>query len=122
MKNKVKQLNRSRRHKRVRADINGTSKRPRISVFKSNKGLTVQLIDDENRVTVLSNHIQSTVTGSKSGKYTNKTDMAKLIGELLAGKAREIGISEAVFDRGGYKYHGRIKALADGLRAGGLKF
>lgn len=118
MNRKRKQLNRIRRHSRVRSRIIGTAKRPRISVFKSNKNIFVQLIDDEKGKTLLSNSMK----GKKGAKKSSKSDHAKVAGEALAKKAKEGGITNVVFDRGGYKYHGRVKALADGLRAGGLKF
>ena len=118
MDTKKKQLNRTRRHKRVRATIKGTAERPRVSVFKGNRHVFVQFIDDEAGKTVLSNKI---VSDSKSKIKGTKTDKAIKIGEMLADKAKEAGISKAVFDRSGFKYHGRIKAVADGLRKGGLK-
>lgn len=114
-----KQLNRTRRHRRVRALIRGTKERPRVSVFKSNKHIFVQLIDDESRKTIFSSKI---VSSKKSKIKSSKSDKAGEIGKMVANKAKIAGINEVVFDRGGYKYHGRIKALADGLRAGGLKF
>ncbi len=129
MNSKQKQLNRTRRHKRVRARIVGTKERLRVSVFKSNKHIFVQLIDDESRKTILSSKIVSTEKskisakgGPASGGKGKKTERATEIGKMLAEKAKTAGINEVVFDRGGYKYHGRIQALADGLRAGGLKF
>lgn len=102
----------------MRAKIIGTAKRPRVSVFKSNKNIFVQLIDDERGKTLFSNSIKD----KKGAKKSSKSDHAKVVGEALAKKAKETGIADVVFDRGGYKYHGRVKALADGLRAGGLKF
>ena len=119
MDTKKKQLNKQRRHRRVRAVIKGTAERPRVSVFKGNRHVFVQFIDDETGKTVLSNKI---VSDSKSKIKGTKTDKATKIGEMLADKAKEAGISEAVFDRGSFKYHGRIKAVAEGLRKGGLKF
>ena len=116
-KAKSKQLNRITRHKRVRAKIIGTAKRPRVTVFKSSNNLFVQFIDDDKNKTILSNSPKDKKT-TKKGK---KVDLAKTIGEALASKAKAAGINEVVFDRGGYKYHGRIKALAEGLRTGGLK-
>ena len=99
--------------------ITGTKARPRVSVFKSNRHIFVQLIDDESRKTILSSKV---VSASKSKSKGGKSEKASEIGKVIAEKAKAIGISEVVFDRGGYKYHGRVKALADGLRAGGLKF
>ena len=105
---KTKRENRIRRHRRVRAVIKGTSARPRLSVFRSNKYIYGQLIDDEKGATLLSHN------GPKTS--------ALKVGELLAKKAVEKGVSRIVFDRGGYKYQGQIKDLAEGLRAGGLNF
>jgi len=119
MKVKIKRDNRIRRHNRVRAVIKGTSDRPRISIFKSNRHVFVQFIDDTSRKTILSSKIVSAKKGKTKGTKTEEiVEMAK----VLAKKAEEVGVKEVVFDRGGYKYHGRVKALADGLRAGGLKF
>ena len=119
MDNKTKKLNRQRRHARVRTQIIGSNKRPRASVFKSNKHVFVQLIDDENGKTLFSSKVLSS---KKSKLRGSKTKKAIEIGKIVAEKAKSVGINEFVFDRGGYKYHGRIKAVADGLRAGGLKF
>lgn len=107
------------RHTRVRARIFGTAERPRASIFKSNKHIFAQFIDDKTGKTVLSSKIVS--VGKTKIKGT-KTHKASKIGEMLAEKAKELGIKEVVFDRGGFKYHGRIKAFAEGLRKGGLKF
>lgn len=114
-----KQQHRINRHKRVRAKVSGTAERPRVSVFKSNKHIFVQFIDDKDRRTILSSKI---ISGSKSKIKESKTDKAAKIGEMLAEKAKESGIKEIIFDRGGFKYHGRVKAVAEGLRKGGLKF
>ena len=119
MNSKSKQLHRISRHRRVRAKILGTKERPRVSVFKSSRHIFVQLIDDSSGKTILSSKI---VSDTKSKIKGTKTDKAMVIGKVLAEKAKEAGIKEAVFDRGGYRYHGRVKALADGLRAGGIKF
>ncbi len=107
------------RHKRVRAKVLGTSERPRVSVFKSNKHVFVQFIDDTAGKTIISSQV---VSQSKSKIKGSKTEIASKIGEMLAEKAKEAGIKEVVFDRGGFKYHGRIKSIADGLRKGGIKF
>jgi len=115
---KTKQLRRQRRHRRVRARIIGTSERPRISVFKSSKHLFVQFIDDKTGKTIISSKV---ISAKKSKIKGTKTDKAAKIGEMLAEKAKEGGIKEAIFDRGGFKFHGRIKAVADGLRRGGIK-
>jgi len=118
MNTKKKQLNKQRRHQRVRAKIVGTKERPRVSVFKSNKHIFVQFIDDEAGKTILSSKV---VVSKKSKIKDTKIDKAMKTGEMLAEKAKEAGIREIVFDRGGFKYHGRVKAVADGLRKGGLK-
>jgi len=115
----TKRNNRNRRHNRVRAKISGTVEVPRISVFRSNRHIFVQLIDDNSNKTLLSSTIKPKNESKIKG---SKTEVAGLIGENLALRAQEKGISKVVFDRGGYKYHGRVKALAEGLRKGGLKF
>ena len=113
-KNSDKKLNRIRRHKKVRAKISGTSSKPRIAVFKSNQYIYVQVVDDENGKTLLSVSDMEVKTGKKS-------DKALKIGETLAARMKEKGLLEAVFDRGGFKFHGRVKSVADGLRSGGIK-
>jgi large subunit ribosomal protein L18 len=113
MTKKEKFLNRKRR---VSAKIKGTTKRPRLSVFKSNKEIYAQLIDDSKAATICSFSSKRV----KEGK--NKTEVAALVGEGLAKEAKSKKIKEIVFDRSGYKYHGRVKALAEGARKGGLKF
>lgn len=110
MGTETKQKNRARRHKRVRAKVKGTHERPRLSVFRSARHIYAQLIDDQNGVTLLS---------MKGGA---KADAAFKVGEGMAKKALEKGVKEVVFDRGGFAYHGRVKALGDGARTGGLKF
>lgn len=114
-KNFSKQLNRTRRHARVRAKIAGTASRPRIAVFKSNQYIYVQVVNDEAGKTLLS-------VSDIEAKKGKKAEKALRAGESLAAKMKEKGLSEAVFDRGGFKFHGRVKAIADGLRAGGIKF
>lgn len=109
---------RLKRHARVRAKISGTAERPRLNVFRSAKHIYAQLIDDVNGVTLAS---ASTMDKGFEG-FGGNCDAAKTVGETLAKKAAEKGISEAVFDRGGYVYHGRVKALAEGARENGLKF
>lgn len=106
----------ARRHGRVRVKISGTELRPRLSVFRSNRGLFVQIINDQNGQTLVSAH-------SREIKMTgHKTDVALALGKLLADKAKTKNISLVSFDRGCYKYHGRVKALADGARENGLQF
>ena len=106
-----------RRQKRVRAKISGTDKKPRLCVFRSNNHIYVQLINDDKKKTILSASDQKL----KKGKMT-KVDLAKEIGKLIAEKALEKKIEKVIFDRGPYKYHGRVKAVAEGAREGGLKF
>ena len=114
-KTNLKKEKRLRRHARIRAKIFGTAKIPRLSVFKSNKHISAQLIDDENSVTFLSVH-------SSQVKAKNMTEKAKLVGQEIATKARAKKILKVVFDRGGFSYAGKIKTLADATREGGLKF
>lgn len=109
-----------RRKKRVRAKIVGTKKRPRLSVFRSNEHIYAQLIDDESGRTLIG--LSDKILGKKKMEKMKKTQVASLLGEELAKKTRRKRISSVVFDRSGYKYHGRVKALAEGARKGGLKF
>jgi large subunit ribosomal protein L18 len=108
---------RLRRHKRVRGKVSGTAERPRLVVTRSNRGIVAQLVDDSNSRTVAS----ATWLQVKSFKG-NKTAQAAEVGKLLAQSAKDAKIDRVVFDRGGYLYHGRVKALADAAREGGLKF
>ncbi|MBE0676795.1 MAG: 50S ribosomal protein L18 [Bacteroidales bacterium] len=105
---------------RIRKTIKGTAGKPRLSVFRSNKQIYVQLIDDINQTTILSACSKEKDVASQTG--VNKKDQAALVGKLLAGKCKEKGIDSVVFDRNGYRYHGRVKSLADAAREGGLKF
>jgi large subunit ribosomal protein L18 len=108
---------RLRRRRRVRAKIHGTAERPRISVFRSNRGISAQLIDDDAGRTIAAvNWTEADVRG------LSRADQPKRVGALLAERAKEAGIEQAVFDRGGYQYHGRVRALAEGAREGGLAF
>ena len=100
---------------RIRGKISGTAERPRMSVFRSNKGIYVQVIDDLAGVTLAA-------ASSKGLEGGTKTEVAAKVGKEIAKKAQEKGISEVVFDRNGYLYHGRVKSLADAAREGGLKF
>ncbi len=118
---KTKKEKREKRHKRLRAKIIGSAKQPRLSVFKSNKHTYAQLIDDSKGKTLFS--ASDLEIKSKENKKDNKkTDLAKKIGQLIAKKGIENKIKKVVFDRGGYKYHGRIKGVAEGAREGGLEF
>jgi len=106
---------------RIRKKISGTSETPRLAVYRSNKQIYVQVVDDLNKVTILSaSSKEKEVAGKSTG--IKKTEQAKLVGKLLASKCKEKGIEKVVFDRSGYKYHGRVKSLADAAREGGLKF
>ena len=111
---------RLRIRKRIRRDLSGTSETPRMSVFRSNKQIYVQLIDDVEGKTLLST--SSLEKGILENKEINKSEQARMVGELVAEEAKKKGIEEVVFDRSGYLYHGRIKELADAARKGGLKF
>ena len=109
---------RERRHRRVRAKVRGTAERPRLVVFRSNRGIEAQLVDDDSgRTLAAASHLAL----AKSFKG-DKTEQAAEIGKRLADAAKKAGVSNVVFDRGGYLYHGRVKALAEGAREGGLKF
>jgi large subunit ribosomal protein L18 len=108
---------RERRHRRVRGKVAGTAERPRLAVFRSNRGVFAQLIDDVSGKTLAG---ASWVT--VKGLHGNKTDQARAVGRALADAAKRVGVDSVVFDRGGYLYHGRVKALAEGAREGGLKF
>ncbi len=115
-KNIAKILRKTRRHSKIRVKIKGTAKRPRLSVFRSNQAMYLQLIDDAKGKTLASAH--SREIKSKG----TKTSLGLELGKLIAAKALKQKIKNVVFDRGGYKYHGRVKAAADGAREGGLKF
>jgi large subunit ribosomal protein L18 len=111
---------RSRIRLRIRKKISGTAERPRVAVFRSNKQIYAQVIDDNNGVTLLSVSSREKEMAAQTG--IKKTEQAKLVGKSLAEKCKEKGIENVVFDRSGYKYHGRVKSLADAAREGGLKF
>jgi len=110
-----KQYRRNRIKMRVRKIVNGTADRPRMTVFRSNKGIYVQLIDDQAGHTLLS-------AASNPEEKVTKIEQASKVGKAIAEKAKEAGIENVVFDRNGYLYHGRVKALADAARESGLKF
>jgi large subunit ribosomal protein L18 len=114
---KTKQAVRLKRRRRVRAKLAGTAERPRIAVFRSNRGVAAQLIDDVAGHTLA--HVAWTEADLRS---LPKMEQARRAGALLAERAQAAGIETAVFDRGGYQYHGRVKALAEGAREGGLTF
>ena len=109
---------RIKRHKRVRAKVSGTPERPRLNVFRSEKNIYAQIIDDVNGVTLASaSSLDKAIEG-----YGGNIAAATAVGKLVAERAKAKGIETVVFDRGGYLYHGRVKALAEGAREGGLKF
>jgi large subunit ribosomal protein L18 len=112
-----KRERRTRRRTKIRARVAGTAERPRLSVFRSNRGLVAQLIDDERGHTVA-----SVRWFEPDLRDLKPMEQASRAGELLAQRAQEGGVESCVFDRGGYQYHGRVKALADGARNGGLRF
>ena len=109
---------RLRRHRRVRGKVKGTAERPRLAVFRSNRGVEAQLIDDDAARTVAS----ATWLALPKSFKGNKSEQAAEVGKRLAAAAKQAGVETCVFDRGGYLYHGRVKALADAAREGGLKF
>ena len=112
--NRTKEQSRKRLHMRIRNKVSGTAERPRLSVYRSSKAIYCQLIDDLKGVTL--------AAASSKGVSGNKTDQAVEVGKIIAERAKATGIETIVFDRGGYRYHGRVRALADGAREGGLKF
>ncbi len=112
---------RIRRHIRVRKRVKGTPERPRLTVFRSLSHIYAQVIDDVSRTTlVAASDMEPAVMTKASGK--TKSDVATMIGELVAERAKDKGVTKVVFDRGGYPFHGRIKALAEAARSGGLEF
>jgi large subunit ribosomal protein L18 len=112
-----KRERRLRRRRRVRARVSGTAERPRLSVYRSNRGIFAQLIDDRQGNTVAAvNWIEPEL------RKLSASEQAKRAGEILAERAKAAGVETCVFDRGGYRYHGRVKALAEGAREGGLVF
>jgi large subunit ribosomal protein L18 len=115
----TKVLRRQNIRYRVRRKISGTAQRPRLSVFRSNSEIYAQLIDDVSGVTIAG---ASSKEKDIVAQKVNKSEKSKLVGQSIARKAKELGIEGVVFDRGGYLYHGRVKAVADGAREGGLNF
>lgn len=127
MYNKIKEkrVRKQRRHSRVRARVKGTKERPRLCVYRSLRYIYAQLIDDmagETLVSAYDKEIKPSASSGSSEEKTKKTDLARETGKLLAKKASEKNIAEVIFDRGSCRYHGRVKALAEGARDGGLKF
>lgn len=112
---------RKRRHMRVRSSVSGTPERPRLNVFRSDKHIYAQVIDDtQGHTLAAASTIDTELQGEVEGK--SKIERAKLVGELVAKRAQEKGVKKVVFDRGGFQYHGRVKALADAAREAGLEF
>ena len=113
----TKPQQRLRRRRRVRAKVRGSAERPRLSVFRSNRGIFAQLIDDDSGKTVTAvNWIEADL------RKLAPMEQATRVGELLAERAKQAGVETCVFDRGGYRFHGRVRAIAEGARSGGLKF
>ena len=121
MAKKTRSEMRKRRHIRVRKKVAGTSDRPRLNVFRSLNQIYAQVIDDTSGVTMVSVSTLDSKVKPKAKKLT-KTEQARLVGEEIAKRAKKAGVKEVIFDRGGYKYHGRVKALADAAREAGLEF
>jgi large subunit ribosomal protein L18 len=119
MRTSAKTTRRQNIRYRIRGKIAGTAQKPRLSVFRSNKDIYVQLIDDDAAVTIAAASSRDKDIAAQTG---TKTEMSKLVGQAVARKAKDLGIENVVFDRGGYLYHGRVKAVADGAREGGLVF
>ena len=115
-KNKQKRIKRKIRHGRVRSKVAGSVSRPRLSVFRAKRHIYAQLIDDAKGKTL------AAASSKEVSKKDKKTNLAAEVGKLIAGKAKALKIQEVLFDRGGFAYHGRVKALAEGAREGGLKF
>ena len=119
MRTSVKTTRRQNIRYRIRAKVAGTAQKPRLSVFRSNKDIYVQLINDDAAVTIASASSRDKDIAAQSG---TKSDKSKLVGQAIARKAKDLGIETVVFDRGGNLYHGRVKAVAEGAREGGLVF
>jgi|SRR5512140_1393268 large subunit ribosomal protein L18 len=118
---KAREEARKRRQRRVRAHVSGTADRPRLNVFRSLTHIYAQVIDDKTGVTLVSaSTVDSELRGEMTGK--KKSEQAKAVGQAVAKRALAKGLTKVTFDRGGYRYHGRVKALADGAREGGLEF
>ncbi len=121
IKRKSRNATRQRRHLRIRRTVQGTPERPRLSVFRSVAHIYAQVVDDRaGRTLAAASSLDPEIKTQAAG--VKKTEAGKLVGQLLARRSKERGISQVVFDRGGYLYHGRVKAVADGAREGGLTF
>ena len=120
---KSRRLQRQRRHTRIRKRMHGTSDRPRLVVYRSLKNIEGQLVDDDARRTLVGlSTLAVELKGGEPGEGNRKVEAARAAGKLLAERARDQGVTAVVFDRGGFRYHGRVKAFAEGARAGGLVF
>jgi large subunit ribosomal protein L18 len=119
MRTSAKTLRRNNIRNRIRTKIAGTAQKPRLSIFRSNSDIYAQLIDDDNAVTLAAASSRDKDIAAQTG---TKSEKGKLVGQAIARKAVELGLKDVVFDRGGYLYHGRVKAVADGAREGGLQF
>jgi|AP45_3_1055517.scaffolds.fasta_scaffold35814_2 large subunit ribosomal protein L18 len=115
-------LRKKLRARRTRSKISGTDKRPRLSIFRSNKFIYAQLVDDVNSKTLVAGSTKNLLGDNKDNRTLTKTARSEALGQLLAEEAKKVGIKTVVFDKGSYKYHGRVKAVAEGARKGGLKF
>lgn len=113
---------RQRRHVRVRAKVSGTAERPRLNVFRSSAHIYAQVIDDNEGHTLVSASDLESALRDRAGDGSTKVDRAKLVGQLVAERAKQAGITTVVFDRGGFLYHGRVRAVAEGAREAGLEF
>jgi len=118
---KADKLKRVKRHRSLRKNVSGSTERPRLCVFRSAKHIYAQVVDDTKGVTIVASSSVDKEMKDYSG-YTGNMEAAKKVGELISKKAQSMGVKQVVFDRGGYLYHGRIKALADGAREAGLEF
>ncbi len=113
---------RERRHRRVRAKISGTAQRPRLNIFRSSAHIYAQVIDDTQGHTIVAASDLDEAVREKAGEGATKSVRARAVGEIVAERAKAAGVDAVLFDRGGFLYHGRVKAVADGAREGGLKF
>ena len=121
-KNKIKTFRRLRKKKRIHKIVSGTSERPRLAVFRSARNIYAQLIDDVANRTLAGVSTLTPDLNAQVSKTKSKVDAAKLVGKAIADKAKALKVETVVFDRGGYLYHGRVKAIAEGARENGLKF
>ena len=120
---KSRRIQRSKRHRRIRKKLQGTAERPRLVVYRSLRNIEGQVVDDDSSRTIAGvSTLAEELRGYKVESRNPRVEVAKEAGKLLARKAKEAGVEHVVFDRGGYKYHGRVKAFAEGAREGGLDF